>query len=233
MEKFSQHLVAGERIQHGFIEVLQELRGVQILGLHHFEESEATSDDPSTVGAQADMIARCRTFCYTDVTCTHWQFGADGCWIEHYGEKGDFPPTGVSYNSTWALSQVIGEVLKHTCPGYVPPEEPPTPWVWIITGVVLCLLALSAILYLVVKPKPVVKRTRAIKLGPSTQEGPEESEPLFIPDKVQAPLFIPQPTALVPQSSLVAVAVPGSQPLVAPQLPGRILPDLTGTALIR
>jgi hypothetical protein len=197
MWKLQHHLVAGQRLQHGFVEVLETLHGAQVVGLHHIEENPQTSDAAGPdggVASQNDMIKRCKTFCYTDVSCTHWQYGVDGCWVEHYGEAGDFPAQGIVRNSSWALSMVVGEIIKHTCPPYVYKYTPP--WEWIITGGVLSLIALLGILYMVLKPKQKIKKTRAVKLEPI-----EDAEQ-------QAPFFIPQPSNMfVPQSPMLATPI--------------------------
>jgi hypothetical protein len=157
---FKDDLLGGERIQHGFIEVVQSGRKVETLGLRHY---------PEDTGTTPEQVARCKTFCETDVTCTVWQFGGEGkgagCWLEHGPNyfKGE-----EKADSDFAKNMVDGETLKHVCPPYVPPE--PFPWAWVITGVVLGLIALGAIIYVLLKPKPKTKKTRAVKISPPKEE---------------------------------------------------------------
>merc|ERR1719443_1244438 len=70
---------------------------------------------------------------------------------------------------------------------------------YVICGIVLGLLALAALIYFLQK-KPKVKKTRAIKTTP-------KPEP-------QITYFIPQPTVLIPQTSVVQV--PPYQPVQQP-----------------
>jgi hypothetical protein len=172
---FEGDLVAGESLQHGFIKVVGPKTDAQVMGLKHFVEK---------TGEAADRMERCKKICYTDTTCTVWQYGSDGCWVEHKPTN----PAGDSKNDTkWLEGLLGGETVEHTCPPYVPEEG--LPWPWIITGIVLGLLALAAIIYALTK-KPKVKKTRAVKIQPK-------------PDPPLVPLFIPQPTVLIPQQSVV------------------------------
>jgi len=173
--KFEHQLIAGERIRHGEIKVIANNTGTETLGLANYKEITGTKDE---------QMARCKLACETDVTCTVWQYGSkDGCWIEHTGHpKGETTKT-----SDWATKESMGgQFIEHTCPQYV--AEKGLPWPWIITGIVLGLLALAAIIYALQK-KPKVKKTRAVKIEPKAQPAPV--------------YFIPQPTMLIPQSSVV------------------------------
>jgi len=184
LKAFERDLVDGERIQHGFIKVVSQ-NDFETLGLKPYPES---------TGTEEEKTARCKEFCYTDVSCTVWQYGADGCWLEH----GPYNfATGTKNDSVFAKSMVAGETIEHTCPPYVEPEG--LPWPWIIAGIVLGLLALAALIYFLQK-KPKVKKTRAIKTTP-------KPEP-------QITYFIPQPTVLIPQTSVVQV--PTYQPVQQP-----------------
>lgn len=181
---FEEDLVAGQRIQHGFVKLVAKNSKVEAIGLKHY---------PETTGTEAEQIARCKNDCYSDTTCTVWQYGADGCWVEHL-------PTNAkketSTESDWAKGMIAGETIEHTCPPYKPEEG--LPWPWIITGIILGLLALAALAIIYgLQKKPKVKKTRAVKIEP-------KKEPIVY--------FIPQPTVLVPQPSYVM-----QQPIVQQQ----------------
>jgi len=192
LKKFEGDLEAGQRIQHGFVNVIKDMKGIESLGLRHY---------PETVGNATTQEERCKKFCYGTVTCTVWQFkpgeGAnDGCWLEHGpghykdGEKND---------SEYATGMTAGETIEHTCPPYTPPEEG-LPWPWIIAGIILGLLALAAIIYALQK-KPKVKKTRAVKIEPK-------------PEPQRIVYFVPQPTVLIPQQTTL---VPMAQPTMVQQ----------------
>jgi len=185
LQSFERDLKGGERIQHGFVKVVSVNENVETLGLKLYTESTGTEDE---------KVARCKEFCYTDVTCTVWQYGSDGCWLEHAPSN---IKKGTKEGSDWAKTMVAGETIEHTCPPYVEPAG--LPWPWIIAGIILGLLALAAIIYFLQK-KPKVKKTRAIKTTP-------KPEPLPV-----ITYFVPQPTVLIPQTSVVQT-VPTYQPV--------------------
>merc|ERR1719473_2119569 len=112
MENFASDLLGGERIQHGFVKVVST-DTAETLGLLHLKES---------TGTQEEKVARCKEFCETDVTCSVWQFGANGCWIEHQPghTKGELAP-----DSEWTKGMIAGETLEKTCPPYKAPEGLP------------------------------------------------------------------------------------------------------------
>lgn len=172
---FEEDLVGGQRIQHGFIKVTKENSKQETKGLKHY---------PEETGTQAEQIARCKNDCYTDTSCTVWQYGKDGCWVEHLPTN---PKKEVVTDSEWAKGMIQGETIEHTCPPYVPEEG--LPWPWIIAGIILGLLALAAIIYALQK-KPKVKKTRAVKIEPKPEPAP-------------VVYFVPQPTMLIPQQSVV------------------------------
>merc|ERR1719265_273302 len=115
MKKFEADLVDGERIQHGFVKVVATNSKMETIGLKRLKED--TGDD-------ASKISRCKEFCYTDVTCTVWQYGSSGCWMEHLptNAKGE-----TNTDSDFAKSMVAGETVEKTCPTYKAPEEG-LPW---------------------------------------------------------------------------------------------------------
>jgi len=190
-EQFAGDLKDGERIQHGALKVLANNTFIFYKGLSHY---------PEDTGNESVKIARCKLACYTTVACSVWQYNKDGCYIEDR----DGPLTSenkaeVEVETEAAKTMNNGQTIEHYCPFYVPPEpEEGLPWVWIITGIVLGLLALAAIIYSLQKT-PKVKKTRDVKITP--KEEPEEEVPLT------TVYFIPQPTMLV------------QQPMVAPYAP--------------
>jgi len=181
---FEEDLVAGQRIQHGFVKKVATISKVETIGLKHYPES---------TGTEAEQIARCKNDCYSDTTCTVWQYGADGCWVEHLPTN---PKKETSTTSDWAKGMITGETIEHTCPPYQPEES--LPWPWIIAGILLGLAALAAIIF-VLQKKPKVKKTRAVKIQP-------KKEPIVY--------FIPQPTMLIPQQSVVMQQPMMSQPVM-------------------
>jgi len=176
---FKNQLLAGQRLQHGNVKVLNTSKGVQVMGLKKYEE---------TSGTEAEHITRCRLACHSDVTCGVWQYGDNKCWMEHTpGNNATKEVTGTDF----AKAIVAGEFVEHYCAPK--PEEPGLPWPWIIAGIVLGLIALGAIAYCL-KKQPKVKKTRAVKIEP-------KPEPTIM-------YFIPQPTVLIPQTSMIAPVAP-------------------------
>jgi len=171
LRSFEAELLAGQRLQHGFIKVVSTNVKMETRGLLHYTE---------TTGDEAERIKRCKGYCYTGITCTVWQFGKDGCWVEH---GPDNLKEKAKNDSDWAKGMIAGETIEHTCPPYVAPDG--LPWPWIIAGIVLGVLALAAILYALLKKTPKTKKTRAVKIEP-------KPEPVV-------PLFIPQPTVVMMQ----------------------------------
>jgi len=192
--KLEEELVGGERIRHGEIKVVsnntQEATGpLEFIGLKNYPEDYGTEEAKQN---------RCKLACETDTSCTVWQYGKkDGCWMEHAPDN--FQQKSVK-DSEWAKEQfVMGQNIEHVCPQY----EAPTglPWPWIISGLVLGVLALGAVIFLLQK-QPKVKKTRAIKID----------EPVEV---VRPVYFVPQPTMLIPQSSVVMpMYQPAMQPLM-------------------
>lgn len=69
----------------------------------------ASSD--SSVG-----ILRCKSQCYSDVTCTYWQYGTGGCWREEGPDFAVPPSPALSSTSEEAKSMLAGQHINHTCP---------------------------------------------------------------------------------------------------------------------
>lgn len=190
-KKFKGDLKDGERLQHGFIKATPNSK-METLGLMFL---------PETTGDDAIKTERCKHACYTDVTCTVWQYGSNGCWMEHLpgNTKGNTTTT-----SDWALAMTAGETVEHVCPPYQPP--PCDFWckykTWIIVGSILALLAIAGLIFFLMQKKPKVKKTRQII--------PKKEEPKPVIT------FIPQPTVLIPQTSVVQMATPQYVPQYAP-----------------
>jgi len=171
-------LIAGQRLQHGDVKVVSTDSGQETMGLKHYLEKTGTDEE---------KVARCKLACYTDVSCSVWQYAMDGCWYETT-MKGNFTKGEVKTDSTFAAAMKDGETIEHVCP----PKPEPFPWPWVIAGIILGLLALAALIYFLCAKKPKVKKTRAVKIEPK-------------PEPVQIMYFVPQPTVLIPQTSVVQV----------------------------
>lgn len=182
----SQNLIAGQRLQHGDVKVVSTDSGQETTGLKKYLEKTGTDEE---------KIARCKLACYTDVSCSVWQYAMDGCWYETT-MKGNFTKGEVKTDSPFAKAMKNGETIEHICP---PKPDDIVLGLWVIAGIVLALLALCACLYFLCAKKPKVKKTRAVKIEPK-------------PQPQQIMYFVPQPTVLIPQTSVVQV--PQYQPVV-------------------
>jgi hypothetical protein len=193
--QFEKDLLGGERVQHGFVKVVQKNK----------EETLGLKSYPEATGTDVEKAARCKVFCETDVSCTVWQYGSNGCWMEHLpgNKKGNTTTT-----SDFALGMTAGETVEHVCPPYQPP--PCDFWckykTWIIVGSILALLAIAGLIFFLLQKKPKVKKTRTII--------PKKEEPKPVIT------FIPQPTVLIPQTSVVQMATPQYVPQYAPVATG-------------
>eukprot|EP00746_Dinoflagellata_sp_MGD_P116507 gnl/MRDRNA2_/MRDRNA2_52354_c0_seq1.p1 gnl/MRDRNA2_/MRDRNA2_52354_c0~~gnl/MRDRNA2_/MRDRNA2_52354_c0_seq1.p1 ORF type:complete len:331 (+),score=63.59 gnl/MRDRNA2_/MRDRNA2_52354_c0_seq1:80-994(+) len=177
---FEGSLIAGQRLQHGFINVLSVNSNVETKNLMHY---------PEKTGTESEQILRCKQFCYTDVSCTVWQYGKDGCWIEH---APNHLAAGTDPNSTWAEGMLAGENIEHTCPPYEPEEG--LPMLWIIAGSLLALAALIFVIMFCCMKKPKVKKTRAVKI-----EAKKEPAPVLMYYVAQPTVQVPQPTVVMQQ----------------------------------
>lgn len=149
------NIMGGERLQHGEVVVVSENKALQTLGLLKMDE------DPDTTGNETLLIQRCKTFCYSDTYCTVWQYGQDGCHIEHIpGHKA----TGTSNTSDWANSMVAGETIAHMCPPVAATAAAgdDTPWLWIVLGIIAGVLVLGAIIVGLMKTLPGKKGKKAV-----------------------------------------------------------------------
>jgi hypothetical protein len=178
-ESFKGNMLDGERIEHGAIKVLSvNVNKTFTKGLKFYEEETGTDEV---------KIARCRTACYTDVTCSVWLYNQKGCYVEMLpdNEKGETTEDG-----PLATSIVAGETIEHYCPLYTPPTGPAPedgpPWGYIGAGAGLGALAVGGAVY-ALKKKPKVKATRAVKVTPATRDVPE---PVLPPKKKKPVKYI-------------------------------------------
>lgn len=196
LKAFETDLLAGQRLQHGTPKPVNDLKGVKAEGnLLKFDFEDKESDDLKK--------ERCKMTCYTDITCTVWQAYVKDtkftCFVEH---KPDNKMTKIGTDPV--PEYIAGQQIEHTCDP-APKETPASlPWPWIIAGIVLGLLAIAAIIFFLQK-KPKVKKTRAVKIEPKPTPAPMM-------------YFIPQPTMLVPQQSVVLQQPVVQQPLMTTQV---------------
>jgi hypothetical protein len=115
-----------QRLQHGEVRVLMELKGWQIVGLVKvFDNSQGYFTE------EAKAITACKHACYSDIQCQFWQYAPSyGCYIEtpELGTKVAYPLTLTSaYRSTpFAENCIAGEYVQHSCDRHHI-EEPPLP----------------------------------------------------------------------------------------------------------
>lgn len=106
--------LGGQRIMHGDVRKLMDLRGLQVLNLHNIGLWE--------LGNAADGIERCKDYCYSDLHCQFWQYGAGGCWVDsrlYLHAPIQYPLTlngGASRVTEFAKHIVAGEYVQHFCP---------------------------------------------------------------------------------------------------------------------
>lgn len=136
---------AGERVQHGHVEVMRNMQGIFTKGLLLVDQSPKDHDN-------ATAVERCRLWCYSDVSCTVWQYGAGSCWIEHLPgyQKGEAVSSSSDYASgdissglevqVTSLEVFVGETIDHVC---LPHE---TPFESSLNGILFCLAGVGGIL---------------------------------------------------------------------------------------
>jgi len=201
---YEEALMAGQRLQHGTIKPIGGVKGVEVAGLTQkftFEDKE--SDDLKK--------ERCKAICYSDITCGVWQvYQKDKvftCLVEHA------PNSKAGATGTDAKPEFTdGQKIEHVCPP--PPKKekpkPGLPWKYIIPGIILGLLSIAACIYSCQK-KPKVKKTRAIKV-----EHPK-------PEPTPVTYFVPQPTVLIPQQSVIMAQPVVQQPLMTTYTTERVV----------
>mmetsp|Transcript_55299 Transcript_55299/g.157412 ORF Transcript_55299/g.157412 Transcript_55299/m.157412 type:complete len:753 (-) Transcript_55299:189-2447(-) len=118
-----------QRLQHGTVRVLMQLKGWQIVGLAKvFDNGDAYFTDAD------DAISACQKTCYSDIECQYWQYAPQfGCFVEmpRAGFRPAYPLTltGAFRNTPFALDCVAGEFVQHSCAraNTLEVPEPPVP----------------------------------------------------------------------------------------------------------
>jgi len=138
---------AAERLQHGRVTVLKDMKGWDVSGL----QGIGSWTTRNTTGGNAEA---CKFWCYSNIKCQFWQYGSSGCWVENpdAGYTVEYPlveGSGASQTSSFATSMVAGEYVQHYCP-LVPSgvelvegtkgEDSETALLWLIVALVLMLL---------------------------------------------------------------------------------------------
>lgn len=138
------NIMGGQRIQHGEVIEVSNNMGRQTKGLLKMSENAAAT------GNGTMLVERCKSFCYTDTFCTVWQYGKDGCWVEHYP---GFTATGTTNTSKWAYTMVAGQTIKHVCPPEAEADEGGLPYGWIAFGAIAGAILLGVLAYAFLRPK--------------------------------------------------------------------------------
>jgi hypothetical protein len=109
-----------QRLQHGDIRVLMDLKGWQIAGLHKVDRGLEEDFHNLTMA-----VENCREICYSNIKCQYWTYegkgGGEGCWVEDPdgGDSVGYPMrTGHEAwdDSKQAKKIVAGEYIQHLCP---------------------------------------------------------------------------------------------------------------------
>jgi len=106
--------VGAERIQHGDVQVVRQLIGIQNLRLRSLGVWQGGSEE---VGVQA-----CRHVCYSDPVCRYWTYSATGCSVEDPGHQSARASKHWHHSSSSresASSVSYGEQIEHKC------QQPP------------------------------------------------------------------------------------------------------------
>lgn len=126
---------AAERIQHGTIRVLMELKGMEIRNLRQDFDAEYYT-------RRQDATFACKAMCYSDIKCQYWLYSTtDGCFLEDppmHSVQYPLTKKDVNHNSAFAKSVIVGEYILHRCPendGSFTSENEKTPftllpWKW-------------------------------------------------------------------------------------------------------
>mmetsp|Transcript_63210 Transcript_63210/g.116397 ORF Transcript_63210/g.116397 Transcript_63210/m.116397 type:complete len:744 (+) Transcript_63210:750-2981(+) len=103
---------AAQRLQHGYVRVLMNTKGMEIVGLSVFKDFPGND--------QAQAIQQCRLACYSYVLCQFWQFAqGSGCFLENPkdGHATEYPLTMATArrDTPFAQSVIDGEYIQHLC----------------------------------------------------------------------------------------------------------------------
>jgi len=103
------------RILHGDVTVVQSMKKYEVANLRTI--------GIFNVGNGSDGVQRCRSLCYSNIKCTLWQYGADGCRVqddEFLGVLMQYPMTtldgGADSTSEVARTMRDSEYIQHHCP---------------------------------------------------------------------------------------------------------------------
>eukprot|EP00811_Abedinium_folium_P029518 NODE_4656_length_1864_cov_8.891192.p1 GENE.NODE_4656_length_1864_cov_8.891192~~NODE_4656_length_1864_cov_8.891192.p1 ORF type:complete len:502 (-),score=107.43 NODE_4656_length_1864_cov_8.891192:359-1696(-) len=126
-----ERLTGAQRVQHGAVHVLMDLRGLRIKGLWHFF-------GPGYFEDHTVAVSLCRDVCYSNVECTYWQYTEEGCWVEDPAKqyRVEYPLTTASAEPS--PSVLAGELVQHYCPTlpavarreFLEDRVYEDPWVW-------------------------------------------------------------------------------------------------------
>lgn len=108
-------VLGAQRIQHGHVTVLQSMEKYEVANLRTI--------GIFNVGNGTDGVHRCRSLCYSNLKCTLWQYGANGCMVqddEYVGTPMQYPLTtllgGADSTSEVARTMRASEFIQHYCP---------------------------------------------------------------------------------------------------------------------
>lgn len=111
-------VIGAQRVVHGDVRVLKDLRGWQLQNLKF-------------AGALLQGgVEHCRRLCHSELTCEYWLYGKDGCWFDDPATAAvEYPlttgPHGATTDTNFARTVIAGEYLQHFCPPQpVEPVEP-------------------------------------------------------------------------------------------------------------
>jgi len=103
---------AAQRVQHGEIRVLADLRGLMVQGLKRMFDKNYFSDERTA-------IAHCRAICYSNFQCQYWLYTADGCRVEappEFAVRYPLTLNTATRDSEMAEEVIAGEFIQHYCP---------------------------------------------------------------------------------------------------------------------
>eukprot|EP00933_Yihiella_yeosuensis_P046464 TRINITY_DN41997_c0_g1_i1.p1 TRINITY_DN41997_c0_g1~~TRINITY_DN41997_c0_g1_i1.p1 ORF type:complete len:460 (+),score=55.65 TRINITY_DN41997_c0_g1_i1:207-1382(+) len=107
---------SAQRLQHGYVRVLRDLKGVQIIGLEKVFDNADSHFKEDQIAAE-----HCKHICYSDIRCQYWTYAPRfGCWVEdaskQYSPSYPLTSEGFSRTTPFALNSIAGEYIQHYCP---------------------------------------------------------------------------------------------------------------------
>jgi hypothetical protein len=124
------HEVKGaQRLQHGDVRVLMDLKGWEVAGLSKILVYAGWEDSDPEIGAK-----HCKAWCNSIIQCEYWQYRPDGCWVDnpldHVGDPGHAVQYPLTTNGGIKQTDedVVGEYIQHYCTNPLAPypQKPPT-----------------------------------------------------------------------------------------------------------